>query len=60
MIYFENIVAIGVIAMTKKSIRAVVINLEAIGWKNLIAIGWKNLIAIGWFFYPKKKKKSFF
>ena len=57
MIYFENIVAIGVIAMTKKSIRAVVINLEAIGWKNLIAIGWKNLIAIGWFFYPKKKKK---
>ena len=46
MIYFENLVAIGVIAITKKSMQAVVINSETIGWKNLIAIGR--------FFYIKK------
>ena len=53
MIYFENIATIGVIATTKKSMQAVVINSEAIGWKNLIAIGW--------FFYQKNLKinKSF-
>ena len=28
MIYFENLVAIGIIAMTKKSIKAVVIKKE--------------------------------
>ena len=49
MIYFENIATIGVIATTKKSMQAVVINSEAIGWKNLIAIGW--------FFLSKKIKK---
>ena len=48
MIYFENIAIIGVIATTKKSMQAVVINSEAIGWKNLIAIGW--------FFYQKNLK----
>ena len=53
MIYFENLVAIGVIAMTKMLMQAIVINSEAIGWKNLIAIGW--------FFYQKNLKinKSF-
>ena len=45
MIYFENLVAIGVIAMAKKSMQAIVIKFETIGWKNLIAIGW--------FFYQK-------
>ena len=45
MIYFENLVAIGVIATTKKLMQAVVIHSEAIGWKNLIAIDW--------FFYQK-------
>ena len=46
MIYFENLVAIGVIAMIKKLMQAIVINFEAIGWKNFIAIGW--------IFYQKK------
>ena len=50
MIYFKNLVAIGVIAMIKKSMQAVVINSEAISWKNLIAIGW--------FFYQKKFKNK--
>ena len=50
MIYFENLVAIGVIAITKKSMQAVVINSETIGWKNLIAIGQ--------FFYKKKIKNK--
>ena len=50
MIYFENLIAIGVIAMTKKSMQAIVINSEAIGWKDLIAIGW--------FFYQKKFKNK--
>ena len=31
MIYFENLLAIGVIAMTKKLMQVVVINSEAIG-----------------------------
>ena len=51
MIYFENFVAMGVIAMTKKSMQAIVINSEVIGWKNLIAIGW--------FFFIKKKLKIY-
>jgi len=34
MIYFENLIAIGVIAITKKSMQAVVINSEAIGLCN--------------------------
>ena len=50
MIYFENLVAIGVIAMTKKLMQAIVIKFEAKGWKNLIAIGW--------FFYQKKFKNK--
>ena len=50
MIYFENLIAIGVIAMTKNSMQAIVINSEAIGWKDLIAIGW--------FFYQKKFKNK--
>ena len=48
MIYFENIITIDVIAMTKKSMQVVVINFEEIGWKNLIAIGR---------FFNKKKLK---
>ena len=56
-----NVIVIGVIVTTKKSMQGVVINSEAIGlcntkfslqWISHIAtICFENLIAIGWFFY---------